>query len=78
MILSEKQAHCRCCDTRFSTDRLFDRHRVGSYAKPGEWRGERRCLTACEMQAKGWHANARGIWVGKAPDMERFAVTAAA
>ena len=77
MSLTGKQAQCTGCGAHFSTDRLFDRHRRGGYAKPGEWQGKRRCLTAPEMQAKGWRINVRGVWVGKAPDMGRFALAAA-
>lgn len=70
--LSGKQALCTCCGALFNTDRLFDRHRAGSYAKPGEWQSQRRCLSPAEMRAKGWRMNAHGFWMGKAGNPERF------
>lgn len=38
------EAHCRACCESFSTDRLFDKHRVGNI-------DNRRCLTPAEMLA---------------------------
>lgn len=70
--LSGKQALCTCCGALFNTDSLFDRHRTGAFAKPGEWQGQRRCLSTAEMQAKGWRTNAHGFWIGKAGNPERF------
>lgn len=58
-------AGCRCqcpsCGDDFGSDRAFDRHRVGDYAQPGEWRHARRCMTAAEMDAAGWARNGRGF-----------------
>lgn len=62
----DRQAQCTCCGALFNTDNLFDRHRAGSYDKPGK-KGNRRCKTAEQMTAHGWSLNARGFWVGKAP-----------
>ena len=58
---------CRClctaCGEYFGSVVVFDRHRVGSYAKPGEWKGNRRCITPSEMTARGWIRNGRGFWI---------------
>jgi len=49
-------AFCRTCGRDFSGDRMFDRHRVGSYEH--DWSMDhpdsRRCLTDQEMREKGW------------------------
>jgi hypothetical protein len=49
------------CREYFGSERAFDRHRVGDYAKQDEWRGNRRRLTIPEMIGVGWCRNARGF-----------------
>jgi hypothetical protein len=48
----------------FTSLRLFDAHRVGSYAY--DWSPDhedgRRCLDADEMQALGWQQDDKGRW----------------
>ena len=61
--LAGKRCQCCACGETFSRLRAFDRHRVGQCAKPGVWRGSRRCLTPAEMKAKGWQRNAAGDWI---------------
>lgn len=49
------------CGLHFTTTSTFEKHRVGSYgtiAQPGD----RHCLTAPELAAKGWTQNLRGLW----------------
>ena len=64
---------CRCqcpaCGVYFGSERAFDRHRVGDYALPGQWRGSRRCLPLAELLATGWVRSARGFML--APDPRR-------
>lgn len=57
------RCQCRTCGDYFGSVVVFDRHRVGSYAKPGELTHNRRCLTPSEMQARGWVRNGRGFWI---------------
>lgn len=66
--LSGSRCQCAACGEYFSRDRAFDRHRVGEYAKPGEWAHGRHCLTPAEMAARGWQRNAAGFWVMDALD----------
>lgn len=66
--LTGKRCQCGGCGEVFSRLRAFDRHRVESYAKPGEWQGARRCLTPAEMTARGWQRNAAGCWILEAMD----------
>ncbi len=61
--LTGGRCQCAACGEYFNSDTPFGRHRVGSYAKPGEWQGNRRCLTPAEMTAKGWQPNAAGFWI---------------
>ena len=58
-----KGCRCQCvaCGEYFGSERAFDRHRVGDYAEPGQWRGTRRCLLLDEMMAAGWQRSARGF-----------------
>ena len=63
---SDKYCQCASCGEAFTTVALFDRHRVGKYAKPGQLKGTRRCLSAAEMAGKGWAQNQRGFWKGTA------------
>lgn len=57
-------ARCQCCACGecFNRDRAFDRHRIGQIGV------DRRCLTATEMTARGWHRNAAGFWIMDAMD----------
>ena len=61
--LSGNRCECAACGERFNRVSTFDKHRVGEFAKPGEWANTRRCLSVDEMQAKGWRANDKGYWV---------------
>jgi hypothetical protein len=56
-------SRCACveCGGFFGSERLFRRHRTGSYAKAGE-SNTRRCLGAQEMTGNGWRINSRGLW----------------
>lgn len=66
--LTGNRCECPTCGELFSRTRAFDRHRIGAYAKPGEWKDSRRCLTPEEMTARGWQRNAAGAWVMQAFD----------
>lgn len=66
--LGEARCQCAACGELFNRTRVFDRHRVGEYAKAGEWAHHRRCLTVAEMTARGWRRNAAGFWVMDALD----------
>ena len=63
MNITGSRCQCTACGEHFNRVSTFDRHRIGNYAKPGEWAGDRRCMTADEMTAKGWRPNATGWWV---------------
>ena len=65
-----KGCRCQCaaCDEYFGSERAFDRHRVGPYAEPGEWVGNRRCLTSEELDASGWPTNPRGFRLQPRPE----------
>lgn len=65
--LTGNRCQCPTCGFPFSSVREFDRHRTGTYAKPGEWRGTRRCLTLAELIACGWRTGARGHWMQARP-----------
>ena len=56
-------ARCQCtgCGGYFTSERAFDRHRIGEYAKPGQWQGTRRCMAQAEMDAAGFERNAKGF-----------------
>lgn len=55
-------ARCQCpsCGLLFTSVREFDRHRTGTYAKPGEFAGHRRCLSLAQLLAKRWQMDERG------------------
>lgn len=59
--LTGSRCQCPTCGEPFSSVREFDRHRIGTYAEPGEWAHNRRCMTPAEMDAAGWIRNARGF-----------------
>lgn len=64
---------CRCqcmsCFEYFASPSAFDRHRKGSYARPGSLRDERYCLSLSAMQEAGWVRNPSGFLM--APDSRR-------
>lgn len=70
--LTGNRCQCPTCGEYFASARGFDRHRIGPYAKPGEWQGTRRCLTLAELQARGWERNPRGFLL--TPDPRRAGV----
>lgn len=51
-------ARCQCCvcNEVFSSERAFDRHRVGEHGK------DRRCLTPPEMVSQNMRQQSTGIW----------------
>ena len=59
--LTAGRCQCAACGLLFSSERAFDRHRIGAYADPGQWRGKRHCMTAAELDARGWPINGRGF-----------------
>ncbi len=65
--LTGNRCHCPSCGLAFSSVREFDRHRVGSFAEPGEWAHKRRCMTPAELDARGWRCNARGFHMQPRP-----------
>lgn len=64
---------CRCecptCLERFGSVRGFDRHRTGSFARPGTFPHDRRCYSASELRDEGWTLTERGFWL--TPDRRR-------
>ena len=66
MKLTNHRCQCAACGEVFTRTSSFDKHRTGQYAKPGEWAGDRRCMTIGEMLAKGMARNADGVWAGSA------------
>ncbi len=75
--LTGNRCECPTCGELFSRTRAFDRHRIGSYAKPGEYQHTRGCMTPEEMTARGWQRNAAGAWVMQALDAAGVARTGA-
>lgn len=59
--LTGARCQCTACDEYFTSERAFDRHRMGEYAKPGHWQGTRRCMTQAEMDKAGFERNAKGF-----------------
>jgi hypothetical protein len=51
------------CGADFGGSYLFQRHRVGRASK-------KRCLSAEEMIAKGWHQDEKGRWRAQPPNSE--------
>lgn len=66
--LTGGRCQCPTCGRPFSSVREFDRHRIGSYAKPGKMKGNRRCLTVAELEARGWRTNPRGFYMQPRPE----------
>jgi hypothetical protein len=54
---------CNACGGDFGGTTALRRHRVGRGAR-------KRCLTAAEMSARGWHLNSRGRWSRPEPRTE--------
>jgi hypothetical protein len=61
-------ADCETCGERFSTDRNFDRHRVGQWDRPAGDPEGRRCLTPTELEAKGLARDPDGVWRERPPE----------
>ncbi len=68
-MLKGCRCQCTACRDYFGSERAFDRHRVGNFAKAGDWRSTRRCLEKDEMRALGWFKDERGFWL--TPDPRR-------
>jgi hypothetical protein len=66
--LTGNRCQCTVCGEHFNGVQPFDKHRAGRYAKPGEWQGNRRCLTVAEMEARGFIRNAAGFWCDRASE----------
>jgi hypothetical protein len=64
--LTGNRCQCPTCGGYFNGVQPFDKHRIGRYAKPGEWHGNRRCLAVAEMEARGFIRNAAGFWCDRA------------
>jgi len=64
--LTGNRCQCPTCGEYFNGVQPFDKHRTGEYAKPGECQGNRRCLAAPEMEARGFIRNAAGFWCDRA------------
>lgn len=61
--LTGSRCECPECLEVFSSERAFDRHRIGPFAGPGEFRNGRRCLTRDEMTQAGWSVAEAGCWL---------------
>lgn len=64
--LTGNRCRCAACGDLFNSTSAFDRHRAGTFAPLGTWPHARRCLTAEELQAKGWSRNGAGFWIERA------------
>jgi len=64
--LTGNRCQCPTCGEYFNGVQPFDKHRAGRYAKPGEWQGNRRCLTVADMEARRFIRNAAGFWCERA------------
>ena len=63
--LTGNRCQCPTCGEYFNGVQPFDKHRIGSYAKPGQ-PNTRRCLAVAEMEAAGFIRNAAGFWCDRA------------
>lgn len=54
---------CEACGKDFYSPDVFDRHRTGDYARPGERKGTRRCMTTQEMKAAGMLRSKQRLWL---------------
>ena len=59
--LTGDRCQCAACGLYFMADDGFDFHRVGEYAKPGQLRGNRRCLSLAELAAASWAPNDQNL-----------------
>lgn len=66
--LTGNRCQCPTCGQLFSSVREVDRHRIGTYAEPGDWAHKRRCMTPAEMDARGWVRNAQGFRMQPRPE----------
>jgi len=64
---------CSVCGQGFGGVTLFDKHRVGDHGVRDGTANRRRCLTAREMAAKGWHQDGKGLWKDEARATMPFA-----
>ena len=56
-------ARCSVCDTTFTSDSGFDRHRIMTKGRPGydpeyDWR----CASPAELRGRGYSQNDKGWW----------------
>jgi hypothetical protein len=58
--LTGNRCQCSACGAFFNSQSTFDRHRVGSWGDYGRWR---RCLTAAQMETRGWQKTSKGFWI---------------
>lgn len=75
--LTGNRCRCTACGDYFNSTSTFDRHRAGSFAPPGVWHHQRRCLTSAELVAKGWRRNVRGFWIERPREAATARVEAA-
>ena len=61
-FLGEAGCECTSCGDLFNSTTAFDGHRIGAFESPAA-ACQRRCLSASEMEAKGWLRNQRGFWI---------------
>ena len=55
-------ATCPSCGETFTSDTGFDKHRIKTPVLPGLEEYGWRCANAAEMEARGYHRNAKGWW----------------
>jgi len=65
--LTGSRCACVACGLAFTSEREFNRHRVGTFANPGEWKGARRCLPVAELLVLGLRLNEAGQWMKVRP-----------
>ena len=54
--------HCDTCHLSFASQSGFDRHRTGTYENRATGTANtRRCLSAQELEGKGWSIDAHGL-----------------
>jgi hypothetical protein len=64
--LRGNRCQCPTCGELFNSVSGFDRHRMGDFAKSGELRHYRCCLSPAKMTAQGWSRNVAGFWIRQA------------
>lgn len=70
MKLRGDRNQCPTCGAHFNSTHAFEKHRTGDYA------GQRRCLSADEMRAKGMVLGDDGFWRGSAMSADVLAQVA--